>query len=165
MNLRITLLSCALISVVNAGAWTSSSNRMDERTADARVDAKINDFFGANTYRKAEMIGKNAKNDLHTKKGTYVAGGKVYTEADVDAAVAERVTGALVSDVKDEARLIVDTTGLSSNIRDAIVIEAGESAKAELRDIFNRGGYNGYSTFLNGSRTVGEKVRKTLFPR
>lgn len=165
MNLRFVILSCTLVAGVNAGTWTSSSNKMDERTADARVDAKINDFFGANTYHKAEMIGKNAKHVLHSKKGTYVAGGKEYTEADVEAAVAEKVTGTLVSDVKEAARLLVNATGLSSDIKDAIVIEIGKSAEAELGDIFNRGGYNGYSTFLNGSRTVGEKVRKTFFPR
>lgn len=165
MNLRFAVLSYALISVAGAGAWTSSRTQMDERAADARVDAKINDFFGANTYPKASMIGRNAKNHLHNTKGSYAAGGKVYTEADVDAAVVEKVAGALVSDVKDEARILVSSTGLSSNIRDAIVTEVGESAKAELRDIFSRGGYNGYSTFLNGSRTVGEKVRKTIFGR
>jgi hypothetical protein len=138
---------------------------MDERTADARVDAKINDFFGANLYEKAEILGRNAKNHLHSTKGSYTAGGKVYSESDVDAAVAEKVAGALISDTKDAARALVNTTKLSSDIRDAIVIEVGKSAEAELRIIFDRGGYNGYEKFLNGSSNIREKVRKTIFGR
>ncbi len=164
MTIRYALLCTALGSTLCVAApGYAAREELTEAKADARVDTIVNDFFGPNTYPKAEIISRNAKYAVH-QKGHYVAGGKSYPEHEVRAATEEKIIGVIVSDMKDEARSLVNNSPLSSNLRDAIVTDVGDQTKAELNSIFSSysGHSDGYAKFLRGNRNMREKARSMI---
>jgi hypothetical protein len=149
--------------VATAAPWYGAREQMTETQADARVDAIVNDFFGPNTYPKADVISRNAKYAVH-KGGSYAAGGKAYTEQEVRSATEEKIIGVIVSDMKDEARALVNSSPLPSDYRDTLVTHVGNQTKAELTQIFSSysGHSDGYAKFLSGNRALKDKARTMI---
>lgn len=161
VTIRYAVLCTALGSTLCVAApGYAAREELTETKADARVDAIVNDFFGPNTYPKAEIISRNAKYAVH-QKGHYVAGGKSYPEHEVRSATEEKIIGVIVSDMKDEARALVKQSPyLTDTGRDEIVKHVGKQTETELNNIFNDSGCkNGYAKFMGTRRSLREKAR------
>lgn len=163
MNSHYTTLCLAFISSLSFAApgFLSRNSDLTQDQARYEVANTVNSFFGSNLYSGASVIIKNSENSIESI-GHYAAGGKVYSRSTVQQETYKIIKRRIVSDVKDEARKIVNQTNLSGSVRDTLVLEAGNIAEAELTEIIARNPENGYSKFLDGKRTLNQKARVIL---